>query len=140
MVSLYVRQAFNASIFLELKIIRENNWAHSLFYASLMRSRPFGEKKGKTGGVLVRSTKDIMTKLVRSCDLIISYIPDEAITILDVGCGVGRLALNLIESGYRVDCVSPNSVLTEYTRNLLGDKSFIFECCFEKIQTEKRDF
>ncbi len=72
------------------------------------------------------------------CDLIISQIPDEAKTILDVGCGVGRLASNLIDSGYRVDCVSPSSVLAEYTRSLLGDKSFIFECCFEKIQTEKR--
>ncbi|MFC1541063.1 class I SAM-dependent methyltransferase [Candidatus Latescibacterota bacterium] len=72
------------------------------------------------------------------CDLIISQIPNETKTILDVGCGAGILALNLIESGYRVDCVSPNSVLTEYTRSLLGDKSFIFDCCFEKIETEKR--
>ena len=40
--------------------------------------------------------------------------------------------------GYRVDCVSPCSMLTEYTRNLLGHKSHIFECCYEELQTENQ--
>lgn len=71
-------------------------------------------------------------------NFIISHIPDGAKTILDVGCGIGRLALKLINIGYRVDCVSPSSVLTEHAHNLLADKSHIFECSFEKLQTEKR--
>ena len=71
-------------------------------------------------------------------NFIISHIPDRAKTILDVGCGIGKFALKLINIGYRVDCVSPSSVLTEHAHNLLADKSHIFECSFEKIQTEKR--
>ena len=71
-------------------------------------------------------------------NFIISHIPDRAKTILDVGCGIGRFALKLINIGYRVDCVSPSSVLTEHTHNLLADKSHIFECSFEKLETEKR--
>ena len=72
------------------------------------------------------------------CDFIISQIPDGINTILDVGCGAGRLALDLINKGYRVDCVSPSPVLTEHTRRLLGEQSHIFECRFENIQTENR--
>lgn len=71
-------------------------------------------------------------------DFIISHIPDGAKTILDVGCGIGRFALKLIDIGYRVDCVSPSSMLTEHAHNLLADKSHIFECNFEKLHTEKR--
>ena len=69
---------------------------------------------------------------------IISHIPEEVKTILDVGCGIGRFALKLINMGYKVDCVSPSSVFTEHARNLLGNKSHIFECCYEKLQTENR--
>ena len=71
-------------------------------------------------------------------NFIISHIPDKVETILDVGCGSGRFALKLINNGYRVDCVSPSSVLTEHTQTLLADKSHIFECNFEKLQAEKR--
>lgn len=71
-------------------------------------------------------------------DYIISHIPKGSKTILDVGCGVGRIALKLINIGYNVDCVSPSSVFTEYTRNLLGDKSHIFECNYEELQTDNQ--
>ena len=43
--SLYVYQAVITSIFPELKIIREDKCVHFLFYLSLMRNWPFGEKK-----------------------------------------------------------------------------------------------
>jgi len=72
------------------------------------------------------------------CDFLISHIPDGAKTVLDVGCGAGRLAWKLINLGYAVDCVSPSPVLTEHTRSLLGDRSHIFECRFEDLQTERR--
>jgi SAM-dependent methyltransferase len=57
---------------------------------------------------------------------------------LDVGCGVGRLALQLLNLGYRVDCVSPSSIFAEHARSLLGKQSHIFECCYEELQTENR--
>ena len=69
---------------------------------------------------------------------IISHFPDGIESVLEVGPGTGKFASQLIEMGYLVDCVSPSPVLIEYVRDLLGDKSHIFECCFEDLQTEKR--
>jgi SAM-dependent methyltransferase len=71
-------------------------------------------------------------------NFMISHIPEGTKDILDVGCGVGKFALKLITLGYNVDCVSPSKVLTEHARNLLGNKSHIFECEFEDLQTEKQ--
>jgi SAM-dependent methyltransferase len=71
-------------------------------------------------------------------NFLLSHIPDGAKTILDVGCGTGKFALELINKGYKVDCVSPSPTLKEYARNLLADRSHIFECYFEELQTEKR--
>ena len=71
-------------------------------------------------------------------NFIMSHIPEGIKTILDVGCGAGSFALKLIENGYQVDCVSPSPILTDNTRELLGNKSNIFECSFEKLKTEKR--
>ena len=69
---------------------------------------------------------------------LISHIPDAVKTILDVGCGTGQIAMRLLEMGYQVDCVSPSRFLTQQTRELLGEKSNIFECRYEELQTEKR--
>ena len=71
-------------------------------------------------------------------NFIISHIPEGTKTILDVGCGVGCFAEKLTNMGYHVDCISPSSVLTEHAHNLLGNKSHIFKCKFEKLQTENR--
>jgi SAM-dependent methyltransferase len=70
------------------------------------------------------------------CKFLISQIPEGIKTILDVGCGVGKMAAKLIDMNYRVDCISPSAVFAEHTRHLLGSKSHIFECCFENLQTE----
>jgi len=69
---------------------------------------------------------------------IASHIPEGTKTILDVGCGSGSFALKLIKMGYQVDCVSPSRLLTENVRNLLGNKSHIFECSYEEMKTENR--
>jgi SAM-dependent methyltransferase len=71
-------------------------------------------------------------------DFVLSHIPEGVETILDVGCGVGRFALKLINQGYKVDCVSPSKILAEHAGNLLGNKSQIFKTSYEKLQTEKR--
>lgn len=72
------------------------------------------------------------------CDFLIAQIPANVKTILDVGCGIGTLALELRKRGYQVDCVSPSEVLTAQSRSRLGEESHIFECFFEDLQTEKR--
>ncbi len=71
-------------------------------------------------------------------DFLISHIPENAKSILDVGCGVGKLAQKLISKGYQVDCVSPSRTLSRHARELLGNRSQIFECPYEDLQTDKR--
>lgn len=71
-------------------------------------------------------------------EFLLSHIPEGVETILDVGCGTGNTARNLLDCGYRVDCVSPNSFLTEKARDILGSRVTFFECRFEDLQTDKR--
>ena len=70
-------------------------------------------------------------------DLIVSHIPEGTKSILDVGCGIGKLAEKMIDAGYQVDCVSPSIHLSNHARRLLGGRSHIFECRFEDIDTTK---
>jgi len=69
---------------------------------------------------------------------IISHIPDGVKSILDVGCGTGQIAKKLLDMGYEVDCVSPCPFLKKQASELLGDKSHIFECFYENLQTVNR--
>ncbi len=71
-------------------------------------------------------------------EFIISHIPKDTKTILDVGCGVGRMALRLMGLGYQVEGVSPSPFLAAEARRLLGNGFRIFECPFEDLQAEKR--
>jgi SAM-dependent methyltransferase len=70
--------------------------------------------------------------------LVLSHIPDGVKTILDVGCGTGQISKMLIDAGYSVDCVSPSDYMNKHIRALLGDKSHIFECPYEEIETTNR--
>ena len=71
-------------------------------------------------------------------DLLISHIPEGAKTILDVGCGMGQISRKLLDKGYTMDCVSPSAYLAECARKLLDDDVTIFECFYEKLETDKR--
>ncbi len=71
-------------------------------------------------------------------EFLMSNIPEGVKTILDVGCGMGRIAKDLVEAGYKVDCVSPSPMLAQQTRDLLRDGSEVFECYYEQLATEKR--
>jgi 2-polyprenyl-3-methyl-5-hydroxy-6-metoxy-1,4-benzoquinol methylase len=71
-------------------------------------------------------------------DFLLSRIPEGVKTILDVGCGSGKMARTLIDRGYRVDCVSPSGLLTKYAKEMLGEDSEIFNCRFQELRTEKR--
>lgn len=69
-------------------------------------------------------------------NFIISHIPENTKTILDVGCGVGILAARLINKGFSVDCVSPSPMLTKRALEILGDQSTIFRCLFEEMESD----
>jgi len=71
-------------------------------------------------------------------NFIISHIPENTKTILDIGCGVGTLAAKLLNKGFNVDCVSPSPLLTEHALETLGDRSTIFKCLFEEMESDKR--
>jgi SAM-dependent methyltransferase len=68
-------------------------------------------------------------------ELIFSHIPEGVKTILDVGCGSGKTAEELLARGYSVDVVSPGQILTDYARAKLGGKAGIFQQKFEDIVT-----
>ena len=70
--------------------------------------------------------------------LILSYIPDGVKSILDVGCGTGHIDKILLDNGYIVDCVSPSAYMNKHISELLGDKSHIYECTYEELQTDKK--
>lgn len=71
-------------------------------------------------------------------ELIFSHIPEGTKTILDVGCGSGKTAEQLVAKGYIVDCVSPGQILTAYAKNMLGDKVNFYQCKFEYLVTDKK--
>jgi cyclopropane fatty-acyl-phospholipid synthase-like methyltransferase len=71
-------------------------------------------------------------------ELLFSHIPEGVKTILDVGCGSGKTAEQLVTKGYKVDCVSPGQILTTYAREMLGEKVEFYQCLFEDIKTDKK--
>jgi SAM-dependent methyltransferase len=71
-------------------------------------------------------------------DFIISHIPERIDTILVVGCGTGKFAEDLVDLGYKVDCVSPPCRLTERAKERLGQKAHIFESTYEAVEVEKK--
>jgi SAM-dependent methyltransferase len=71
-------------------------------------------------------------------DLLMAHLPGGARSVLDVGCGAGNTARKLLDRGYRVDAVSPNSYLTAVARGVLGDRATIFETRFQDLATDRR--
>ncbi len=69
-------------------------------------------------------------------NFVISHIPSHVRTILDVGCGTGYIARRLLDMGFEVDCVCPDPYLRQRAIELLQDRSHIFECPYEELQTE----
>lgn len=70
-------------------------------------------------------------------ELIISNIPQGTETILDVGCGVGKLSERLVGLGYQVEGVTPSAFLAAEAHKLLGDEFRIYECPIEDLEVER---
>ena len=71
-------------------------------------------------------------------DMLFSHIPEGTRTILDVGCGSGKIAQQLILKGYEVDCVSPNQRLTNFAKKMTEDKVQFYQCKFEDLKISKK--
>lgn len=60
-----------------------------------------------------------------------SHIPKGVKSILDVGCGSGKVAEELVQAGYRVSCVSPPSMLTSRAAERLDGMAEVAQSTFE---------
>lgn len=72
--------------------------------------------------------------------VMMKHIPAGVKTILDVGCGSGKVAEELVEKGYEITCVSPPSHLTEVAANRLMGRAPVHAMRFENFNaTEQYD-
>ena len=70
-------------------------------------------------------------------DQILVSIPEGVKTILDVGSGSGGLAENLVNKGYKVECVSPSEYLSDAIEAKLKNSVKVYRTTFEKLELEK---
>jgi len=59
-------------------------------------------------------------------------------SVLDVGCGSGATALQLLARGYRVECVTPPGPLAELAAEALGDDVPLHLTPFQRFVTDRR--
>lgn len=69
----------------------------------------------------------------RYSDFLLSHIPEGVNRILDVGCGAGGVACELIARGFQVEGVSPSPLLSEAAQQQAGDKFKIHQGRFEDV-------
>jgi len=69
----------------------------------------------------------------RYSEFLIGHIPAGVERILDVGCGAGGLASELLARGYRVEGVSPSPLLTEAAQGQAGSEFKIHQGRFEDV-------
>jgi SAM-dependent methyltransferase len=64
---------------------------------------------------------------------LISKIPQDVKTILDVGCGTGEIARQLVEKGYSVICIAPDPYLIQKTLENTNNRVKTFTDLYENI-------
>ena len=72
----------------------------------------------------------------RYSDFLVSHIPDGVKRVLDVGCGAGGVATELLARGYQVEGVSPSPLLSEAARQQAGADFKIHQGRFEDVSFE----
>ncbi len=73
----------------------------------------------------------------RYSDFLISHIPDGVKRVLDVGCGAGGVATELLAHGYHVEGVSPSPLLSEAAQQQAGADFKIHQGRFEDVSFGK---
>jgi 2-polyprenyl-3-methyl-5-hydroxy-6-metoxy-1,4-benzoquinol methylase len=71
-------------------------------------------------------------------DLLVSHVPADARSVLDVGCGAGLLAERLVTRGQEVECVAPESGLLDCARKRLGDRAKVHAGLFEDFEPGRK--
>ena len=74
----------------------------------------------------------------RYIEHLVSFIPNEVNSILDVGCGVGGNAEYLINQGYVVETLSPDDFQKSTIAEKFNNQITFHHCKFEKFQPEKQ--
>jgi SAM-dependent methyltransferase len=69
----------------------------------------------------------------RYSEFLLGHIPDTVKRILDVGCGAGGVATELLGRGYQVEGVSPSPLLSEAAQKQAGEAFKIHPGRFEDI-------
>ncbi len=69
----------------------------------------------------------------RYSDYLLDHIPPGVKRILDVGCGAGGVAAELLARGYEVEGVSPSPLLSEAARRQAGEAFKIHQGRFEDV-------
>lgn len=70
-------------------------------------------------------------------DLIVSTVPSDAKSILDVGCGTGELSKRLVSQDYDIEGLSPDINQQELYASKTGGRPFHF-CRFEDFSPNKQ--
>ena len=70
-------------------------------------------------------------------DLLISCIPSNVRTILDVGSGVGAVASRLLDLNYDVQCLSPSTMLNAEARKTVPG-IVVYDSSFEEFKADRR--
>jgi SAM-dependent methyltransferase len=65
-------------------------------------------------------------------------IPEDVESILDVGCGSGEMASQLLKLNYQVDAVCPPSIMSENAEKKLTGDSRLYECKYEDLDIDKK--
>jgi SAM-dependent methyltransferase len=71
-------------------------------------------------------------------EFLLSHIPQDTKSVLDVGCGAGVTAEKLIERGCEVECVAPDSALLDCAKQRLGDRAKVFAAKFEDFPATRK--
>jgi len=80
---------------------------------------------------------DIKQAQERYIDHLASFIPDDVSSILDVGCGIGGNASYLLENGFHVETLSPDTYQQSVIKEKFEGSMTFHHCKFESFIPEK---
>ena len=83
------------------------------------------------------SPQNMAKAQARYTDELMADIPAGVRSILDVGCGAGNTARKLLDRGYEVDALSPNSWLNEEAKKAVASRARVFQSKFEDFPLDR---